>query len=581
MKTLLLFFFIVLASSFGHTQTLLIEDPQELQALESSGLSFSELVFSIKTVNNKKLAENIIYQSLVADIHDELNDLKKEDPKLGAGMKFNHRLFDTGWLRSPSARFELVGIVNRMDRTVFNPGTCGEIRLIYRLSYEKTQDGTLINSRLPMTINTVFRLPLKTSCQVVAKSWNNVNGKTIKEWATKENLKSVELNFQATRWPSTIRGDMGGHAEYFMRVYRPLPNGALVPSTLENTPDVTLLNKNKELKEELLKWLLKPENIQALDAGTLNIPDKFLTRKVSSFALHGMNRLSNRPFDSIFKKDDFSKVDYTKLKNIYGASSFRRRLNDMTCVGCHQGRTIAGFHFLGKDPAKTIFANSIFSSQSPHMMNEISRRTKYMEKLSQGGSPDSSRPFSERDPSLVGKMNDHCGLGSEYKTWTCGTGLKCVPVIHPENNLEIGECLPDTRIAGNPCEPGTISQTTNSHKDYLKASTKMPCGGESYCQTTKVGFPGGMCSNGCDNLKSGETCGAIAELFGFNQCLARKRPFSECLAENTRPGALQACDNTIACRADYICMKTASGKGACIPPYFLFQLRVDGHPSPI
>jgi hypothetical protein len=22
------------------------------------------------------------------------------------------------------------------------------------------------------------------------------------------------------------------------------------------------------------------------------------------------------------------------------------------------------------------------------------------------------------------------------------------------------------------------------------------------------------------------------------------------------------------------------GKGACIPPYFLFQLRVDGHPSP-
>lgn len=30
-------------------------------------------------------------------------------------------------------------------------------------------------------------------------------------------------------------------------------------------------------------------------------------------------------------------------------------------------------------------------------------------------------------------------------------------------------------------------------------------------------------------------------------------------------------------RDDYICARTPDGNGACIPPYFLFQLRVDGH----
>ncbi|WP_437943724.1 hypothetical protein WMF27_00680 [Sorangium sp. So ce281] len=28
------------------------------------------------------------------------------------------------------------------------------------------------------------------------------------------------------------------------------------------------------------------------------------------------------------------------------------------------------------------------------------------------------------------------------------------------------------------------------------------------------------------------------------------------------------------------CARTSSGEGACIPPYFLFQLRVDGHAVP-
>jgi hypothetical protein len=39
-----------------------------------------------------------------------------------------------------------------------------------------------------------------------------------------------------------------------------------------------------------------------------------------------------------------------------------------------------------------------------------------------------------------------------------------------------------------------------------------------------------------------------------------------------------ACDTTRPCRPDYLCAKTATGVGACLPPYFVLQMRVDGHP---
>jgi hypothetical protein len=70
----------------------------------------------------------------------------------------------------------------------------------------------------------------------------------------------------------------------------------------------------------------------------------------------------------------------------------------------------------------------------------------------------------------------------------------------------------------------------------------------------------------------------IAELRPFNDCLARNQPFADCLARHVNPAGLRACSESAPCRDDYICARTPAGTGACIPPYFLFQLRVDGHP---
>ncbi len=87
-------------------------------------------------------------------------------------MKFAHRLFDARWLRAPWARFELTGVVNRIDRRVFHPGTCGEVRFIYRLAYEKETPKGRVASRLPMTVNLVFwQQPEGGDCSAVARRW--------------------------------------------------------------------------------------------------------------------------------------------------------------------------------------------------------------------------------------------------------------------------------------------------------------------------------------------------------------------------------------------------------------------------
>lgn len=562
----------------------LIEEPQRLQALEAAGLSFGQIVVGakLKNASNQTLATEARYLSLVNSLNADLELEHSHDKKLGPSMAFVHRLFDVRWLKSRFAQFELVGVVNRMDRAVFNPETCGELRLIYRLAYQKPQAGVTIASRLPMTVNVVFLLPSQPTCAEQAKPWLNLTDDALLAAVGRAHLKSVEINLQAVRWPATIRPDMGGHAVYFLRVFKAKTNaGPFELAPLENTPDVEKLLHAKPLRQELLDWLKQKDNLAAVDKGVAVMPEKFLAKRASSYALYGLNRLANRPFDSLFGVADFSDVDVTNLKTISGPNSLRRRLNDITCVGCHQGRTIAGFHFLGSDGATTAPANAIYSSRSPHLADEIARRQAYVAAVAAGGAGDPARPFSERDPARAGQFGEHCGLpGSEYSKWTCGAGLTCVTVIVPTGAAEIGECLTTDRTAGSPCQAGSMGQNSDPNADKLSRTPGLSCRDGFFCEDISVGFPAGMCSGGCADLHANETCGAIAILAGFNACLAKGEVFSACLQAHTRPGALQACDQTHACRSDYICTRTAQGTGACIPPYFLFQLRVDGHPGP-
>ena len=53
---------------------------------------------------------------------------------IGVGASFDWQVFDRAQLYSRESRFVLAGIVNRMDRAYVSPETCGELRLIYRLT---------------------------------------------------------------------------------------------------------------------------------------------------------------------------------------------------------------------------------------------------------------------------------------------------------------------------------------------------------------------------------------------------------------------------------------------------------------
>ncbi len=571
---------VCLSTAAAAPAELYIDEPQRLQELERSGLTLGDLVVGPAShdADNAALYRDEAYRSIVDSLAKDLRQLQLTDPRLGLSIKAPHRLFDAAWLRSPSARFELVGVINRMDRAVFDPGTCGEVRFIYRLAYRKDDASGSIYSRLPMTVNVVFLLPGE-ACGALARQWmGGVDLKAL-DVAKAEQLKSVEVNLQAVRWPATVRPDMGGHAEYFLRVFR-RDGGLYVPSPLENTPDVGKLSA-AAAKQRLLAWLREPTNFKAVDDGIARLPEEFLARRATSVALDGTHRLANTPFTEIFREADLADMPYASGRTIHSPQGLLLRLNDLTCTGCHQGRTIAGFHFLGTDRAETEAGNAIAVGASPHFIDDQARRLAYVRALAMDSAATDARPPSVRSEHDRGAFGAHCGLGDpSFASWTCASGLHCTAVTADAQVNRTGVCLPDVPIAGSACQSARMLQDRDPHRDRLVERREADCGAAAVCESTSVGFPGGMCSRGCSDLRPGEACGSIAILQGFNDCLAMRKPFSACLRDNVRPAALKACSETEACRDDYICARTARGEGACIPPYFLFQLRVDGHPPP-
>ena len=84
------------------------------------------------------------------------------------------------------------------------------------------------------------------------------------------------------------------------------------------------------------------------------------------------------------------------LQNIRSVAGFERRLNDMTCSGCHQTRGIGGFHFPGVDWMAAKPDNSTVVPASPHFFGDQIRRRDILTALRDGRPPDYSRGFSSR-----------------------------------------------------------------------------------------------------------------------------------------------------------------------------------------
>lgn len=561
----------------------MVSGREALGALEGGGLDFGSALLGTRARAASELAGHARYRVLSAAVAADLAADRRRDASAGIGMRYAHRQFDARWLGSEKVRFELIAIVNRLDRRVFAPEHCGEVRLVYRLAYAVPTSTGVVDSRLPMTVNVVFYQPNDgKGCTEVARRW--LGPKSASEdvgWLTAEAsplaklttfpLKSVELNFQSVRWPSTVRPSLGGHAEYVLRVFHPTAEAPfLKPARLENTLDTGRLARDARLRATLAEWLVqaRPE----IDRGTVQVPEVYLAQRAVSVSPHGLERLANRPYTKTYSARDFAGASFAGFSTIGSADALLRRLDGLSCPGCHQSRSLAGFHLLGED-ADDKSVDALRVTMSPHFHAEVRRRRAYVAALARGETPDELRPPSERAPHEDG-VGAHCGLGDPaYASWTCGAGLHCAPT----GDEGVGTCLPeDGPSVGDACEYGPISRG-EAHRDGARLA-RAACQGGRVCEASAVGFPNGMCSGSCAELPEGAVCGGIALLTEFNGCLAAGRSFERCVLENTRPGALRACSLHEPCRDDYVCARGPGGAGACMPPYFLFQLRVDGHP---
>lgn len=575
----------------GRAPVLLVTDRNVLEQLERDGVGFARVAFGRDATNLRELASVPGWRSIARTLEADLDRLAASDRHAGVGMRHLHRLFDRRWLTADTTRLELVGVVNRLDRHVFHPGTCGETRLVFRLAYRAMNGDTPIASRLPMTVNVVFFAPDDAAgCRSVAERWMlppGVTGETMVTWATAEagplgakrlaraHLKSIEINLQSVRWPSTVRPDLAGHAGYLLRVFTPSSTDpdVLEPSPLENTPDVDRLRRRPAEREALLAWLRRPETLAALDEGTAVMPERFAVKVAESVTPRGLARVANRPFAQLVEADDLAGLELGRFTHIGSPRALLRRLDGLSCVGCHQARAVAGFHLLGEDPPERR-VDALALATSPHLDGEVLRRAEALERLASGRPVDETRPLADAER-IAGGYGAHCGLGDPgLARWICGPGLQCAPSDDPD----FGVCLPASeRGAGDPCEVGQMKPNADARRDRIVDAQRFACDRGGVCQSNRVGFPGGMCSVGCAQADADEVCGLIPALQAFNTCIGRRKPFEGCILDNASPAAMRACDHDHPCRDDYICARSSSERGVCMPPYFLFQLRVDGH----
>lgn len=385
---------------------------------------------------------------------------------IGVGAGFDFQLFDRTLLYSQETRFVLAGIVNRVDRTYVAEANCGEVRLIYRLTRtNKTAGDETTSPRLPMTLNLVLKARGESAvitCAEIARRWLAMPGSEVLsdkdgplDLVRHENIDRIETNLQIAHAPKSTVRDF--RTDYLLKVFRyDREAGIFAEAPMENQIDRARLLADDGLKREFKAWLLDPINLAAFDRGTALIPEKFLATGAIAPTPVGFDPSELEPEFGLVRGEGavFSEADVVtalkkaaeagvKLQNIRSPAGFERRLNDVTCAGCHQTRGIGGFHFPGVDWMAEKPSNTTVVPASPHFFGDQIRRRDILASLRDGRPPDYSRGFSSR-PQLRGgselagsNYNDgwgaHCyvqgkpaaGNDLSFRGWTCAEGLSC------------------------------------------------------------------------------------------------------------------------------------------------------------
>lgn len=621
----------------------MVLDRPTLTTLEGRGFAFAALLGAPRAATLAELrSASPIYADLARWISDDVKALRAEmaanrrplhevtDDNVG-------RIMDLRWLASPLASFRLIGVVNRTDRRDFTALTdqpsCGEVRLIYRLAYHFQRGATTYASRLPVNINAVFDAPRGPdgACPDLARIWTPppaLSGSAeMAEWLAAGplrglSLRQIEVNAQVVRLPSGMETELGGQAIYLMRVFR-IEGDHLLPKPLENTPDVARLSKDAALKARLVDYVRS--HLPEIDRGVYQLPDAFLAEKALSFSTFGSARTANHPFASLFTPSDFAGLPYEQLSYVASPAGLIARLDDNTCTGCHQGAATAGFHLIGFDEPGTSPFNVVKVPVSPHLHADDVRRRAYLHALAEGRTPETLRPLSMTPPADWSRPGRPAAgaaavtmacLLPQHETalrtsWRCGEGFACEAIAHnPRLPVGTGQCMPKRAtgiVSGMACLSGELVPGVAPYLDRFRIvrqinSPSPSASPASYtCRPAKLGVPGGSAYRQCTEAErtfagkgaSGdqrppEICAFVGGK-AFDLCVATDN-FAKCMSASVARGNRPACGEGRLCREDFMCQAlpsnlagaaaVAKDTGYCSPTYFVFQMRIDGHPDP-
>ncbi|MGA7806585.1 hypothetical protein [Bradyrhizobium sp.] len=493
-----------------------IVDPAALRELDGGRFSLARMLAqgtSADKSNDAPLADRELFalpsmlavrKALEADFdrYVEKHEATVPNESIGVGSAFDFQLFDRALLDASDARFVLSGIVNRMDRAYVSEKNCGEIRLIYRMTRTgAAKIGELdVSPRLPMTLNIVLKAKGDDSdhagggaitCAEIARRWlaagelTSTGAELAEKLTAKggaldliapENIYRMETNLQIAHVPKSATHEF--RTDYLMKVFDyDASSATFQEAVLENQIDRDRLLADENLRREFKTWLLDPSHFNELDRGTLLIPDQFLAKSAIAPTPIGFSASEMQPAFGLVQGEDqtdnpvFSESDVVTalqnatehgvdLQNIHSAAGFERRLNDITCGGCHQTRGIGGFHFPGVDWMAAKPDNSVVVPASPHFFGDQVRRRDIITAFADGKMPDFSRGFASRPQSrgsseLAGTEYEdgwgaHCYAPSEhpaetdksFASWTCAEGLSCQVM---SRTSRMGMCFIKTR----------------------------------------------------------------------------------------------------------------------------------------
>jgi hypothetical protein len=327
-----------------------------------------------------------------------------------------------------------------------------------------------------MTLNVVLKAKRDgdaIACAEIARRWLAADSRAF-DLIQPENIDRIETNLQIAHAPKSATRDF--RTDYLMKVFKyDAASAAFVESPLEDQIDRERLLKDDKLAREFKVWLLAPEQFSELDRGIVLIPDRFLAKSaiaptptgfVPSELMPAYGLVAGEGARPVFTENDVvgaleqAAKRSIVLQNIRSIAGFARRLNDVSCAGCHQTRGIGGFHFPGVDWMAAKPSNSTVVPASPHFFGDQVRRRDILAAFRDGKAPDFSKGFASR-PQLRGSSElagteyedgwgAHCYVqharaadnDRSFRAWTCAEGLACEAA---SSATRMGMCFVKTR----------------------------------------------------------------------------------------------------------------------------------------